>query len=66
MTNVKRVICSHNRNALSQPSSTSHTVERECNCKNENERPLERKCMEKEIVLKAEITAKDNGEYIRL
>ena len=62
MNNVKRVICGHNRNVLSQPPSTSHTVERECNCKKENECPLERKCMEKEIVYEAETTTKDNGE----
>ena len=40
-----------------------HFLMREkCNCKNENECPLERKCMMKEIVYNAEITAKDNGE----
>ena len=54
MNNVKRVFCGHNRKVLSNPPSTSLFVEREC--------PLEIKCMKKDIVYKAEITAKDNGE----
>ena len=57
MNNVKQVICGHNRKVFSNLPSTSLSNERECNCKNENECPLERKCMMKEIVYNAEITA---------
>ena len=56
MENIKSTTSNHNHELLSNDLPASP----QCNCKNENECPLDGKCLVKNIVYKAEI-ASQNG-----
>ena len=72
MNNAKRVNCGHNRRVLSNPPSIHHYLLREnatAKMKTSTHSLIGKKCMKKDIVYKAEISAKDNGqmkEYISM
>ena len=65
INNVKRVNCGHNRRVLSNPPSIHHYLLREnasAKMKTSAHSLIGKKCMKKDIVYKAEISAKDNGQ----
>ena len=66
MSNVRSIITSHNTCIIrrSQPQNTDTD---NCNCRNKHACPLQNKCMSKDIVYKATITANithDTKHYI--
>ena len=63
MHNVRSVISKHNKRVLSEANSTQKsTKEKQCNCRNANECPLDQVCLTKDLVYQAEVTTKDNNE----
>ena len=65
MPNVKNVISRHNRKILGRSEATKPATS--CNCRNQDECPLDNKCQAESIVYKAVVTSLDDGlkkEYI--
>jgi hypothetical protein len=66
MPNVKNVISRHNRKILGRSEATKPATS--CNCRNQDECPLDNKCQAESIVYKAVVTSLDDGskkEYIQ-
>lgn len=65
MPNMKNVISRHNKQILSKPATNK--TQDNCNCRKPNECPLNKNCLARNIVYKAEVTSLDDGqtkEYI--
>ena len=65
MPNVKSTISRHNNHILAK--SATNSPSRNCNCRNNNECPLQGNCLATSIVYKAQITSPSDGrtkEYI--
>jgi hypothetical protein len=68
--NVKSAVSRHNHRILSKrtkATNTSHTTARtvpdkKCNCRNANECPLGKRCLESSLVYQAEVITRDNWE----
>ena len=68
MPNMKSIIASHNKKLLSDYNSTPpQQPDKECNCRNKHECPLERKCLQTNVVYQATITTDTTTEsYVGL
>ena len=70
MENVKIVVSRQNHRILSKTTkaintsdTTARTVpDKKCNCRNANECPLGKRCLESSLVYEAEVITRDNGE----
>ena len=65
MPNVKNVISRHSRKILGRSEATKPATS--CNCRNQDECPLDNKCQAESIIYKAVVTSLDDGlkkEYI--
>ena len=59
LPNVKSIISRHNKRILS--SNTVRETKDNCNCRNPDECPLRKNCLDRNIVYEAEVTS-DDGE----
>ena len=67
MPNIKSIIASHNKRILSteqEPEQLSKT-NKECNCRNLTECPLEGKCLQTNVIYQATITTDTTTENLR-
>lgn len=64
--NMKSFINRHNKavlkNHTNQPQTNNNTDHRQCNCRHPEECPIEGKCLQKNVVYKADVTTTDNNE----
>ena len=70
MPNIKTIISSHNKKVLSdykQPQNLTQTHEKECNCRNKDQCPLEGKCLTSNVVYQATVkTETSTDSYVGL
>ena len=70
MPNMKSIITSHNKNKLSNTTITpthAELAEKECNCRNKQECPLEEKWLQTNVVYQATVTTETATEtYVGL
>ena len=67
MPNVKSVISSHNKKILSTNTTEQQQTEKDCNCRNKTECPLEGKCLQKNVIYQATVTTNTTEEtYVGL
>ena len=67
MPNVKSIISSHNKKVLSTNITEQDQTEKECNCRNKTECPLEGKCLQKNVIYQATVTTNTTEEtYVGL
>ena len=70
MENVKSALSRHNHRILSKTTKATNTSDttartvpdKKCNCRNANECPLGKRCLESSLVYQAEVITRDNGE----
>ena len=70
MENVKSAVSRHNHRILSKTTKATNTSDttartvpdKKCNCRNANECPLGKRCLESSLVYQAEVITRDNGE----
>jgi hypothetical protein len=73
MENVKSAASRHNHRILSKRTKATNTSDttartvpdKKCNCRNANECPLGKRCLESSLVYQAEVITRDNGEIKR-
>ena len=67
MGNIKSIISSHNRKLLEKTKSSNNDGGRKCNCAKNKICPLDKKCLEKNLIYKATVKYDDDNkiqEYV--